>query len=54
MRHGPESIYINRVVYYLFVRYSRFGTAQSHCRMGPRKYIRGAAQILRALQIQTF
>ena len=54
MRHGPESIYINRVVYYLFVRYSRFGRAQSRRRIGPRNYIRGAAQLLRALHLQTF
>jgi len=53
-RAGPTlSIYINRVVYYLSVRYSRFGSAQSRRRMGPRKYICGMAQNLKALHLQT-
>jgi len=43
-----------RVVYYLSVRYSRFGSAQSRRRTGPQKYIRGMAQSLRALHLQTF
>ena len=53
-RAGPtlSSIYISLVVVHMFVCYSRFGTAQSRRRTGPRKYIRGAAQILRALHLQ--
>ena len=42
------------MVYYWFVRCSRVGTAQSRRRTRPRKYIRGAAQILKALHLQTF
>ena len=54
-RAGPTlSMYIRLMVVHMSVRYSRFGTAQSRRRMGPRKYIRGAPQILRALRLQTF
>ena len=38
----------------MFVCYSRFGTAQSRRRTGPRKYIRGTTQILRAFHVQSF
>jgi len=47
-------MYIRLMVGHMCVRYSRFGTAQSRRHTGPRKYIRGAPQILRALHLQTF